>query len=186
MDADARTVTNPVTGETITFLETSEESGGARVVVSIRLAPGGAVVPHSHRVAERLECLDGRLLIHRNGREVPFGPGDVMVADPFTMHGFRNDHDEPATLKVTATPSGELDKVLRTLAGLARDGRLVPGKPPKDMAAMAAIALRDRYYQPPMPRWVYWPLMAGLGVFGGRAADRLMAKYNDATAAPSA
>lgn len=100
MDADARTVTNPVTGEIITFLETSEESGGARVVVSIRLAPGGAVVPHSHRVAERFECLDGRLLIHRDGRETPFGPGDVMVADPFTMHGFRNDHDEPAAPSV--------------------------------------------------------------------------------------
>ena len=50
-----RTVDNPGTGETITFVETSEASGGARVVALITLAPGGAVTPHSHQVRETFE-----------------------------------------------------------------------------------------------------------------------------------
>ena len=52
-----------------------------------------------------------------------------MIAEPYEMHGFRNDTAQPATLKVTATPAGDLDRILRTLSGLSRDGLLVPGKP---------------------------------------------------------
>ena len=52
-----RTVDNPGTGETITFVETSEASGGARVVALITLVPGGAVTPHSHQVKETFECI---------------------------------------------------------------------------------------------------------------------------------
>jgi quercetin dioxygenase-like cupin family protein len=175
---EARTVTNPVTGETVTFIETSRESSGARVVMTIELAPSGAVRAHSHRVAEQFECIDGTFVVHHDGRDMPFRAGDVMMAEPFTMHGFRNDTSEPATVRVTVTPAGDLDRVLRTLAGLARDGRLVPGKPPKDPFAMAAIAVRGRYYEPPMPRWLYWPFMSTMGMFGSHAADRLMARYD--------
>jgi quercetin dioxygenase-like cupin family protein len=177
MDGD-RTVRNPATGETITFLETSAETAGARVLMDITLEPGGAVVPHSHRAAERFECLDGVFVIHHAGRDARFGSGDVLVAAPHAMHGFRNDSDAPATLRVTVTPADDLDKVLRTLAGQARAGRLVPGRPPRDPFAMASIAWRGRYYQPPMPRWVYWPLMGTMAALGRRSADRLIARYS--------
>ena len=172
-------VSNPATGETITFLETTSQTGGARVVMDITLDPGGAVTPHSHRVAETFEVLDGTFVVHHAGREAHLEPGEVMVAEPFTLHGFRNDTKRPATVRVIVTPSGDLDRVLRTLAGLARDGRLVPGKPPRDPLLMASLAWRGRYYTPPMPRWLYWPVMGSLAVFGRRAADRAIARYND-------
>jgi quercetin dioxygenase-like cupin family protein len=100
-----RTVNNTATGETITFLETSAETGGVRVVAEITLVPGGAVVPHSHLCAETFECLNGSFITHLRGQERKFTPGQRMIAEPHEMHGFRNDTTQPATLKVTATPA---------------------------------------------------------------------------------
>jgi hypothetical protein len=102
-----------------------------------------------------------------------------MIAEPHEMHGFRNDTAQPATLKVTATPAGDLDRTLRTLSGLSRDGLLVPGKPPRPAFAMASLAWRGRYYQPPLPRWLYWMMMGAMASFGARACDRLMARCNE-------
>jgi hypothetical protein len=75
-----------------------------------------------------------------------------LIAEPHEMHGFRNDTTQPATLKVTATPALELDRILRTLCGLSRDGLLVPAKPPRVAPPiMANFAWRNRFYQPPLP-----------------------------------
>jgi len=101
-----------------------------------------------------------------------------MVANPQQMHGFRNDTDLPATLKVTATPAGDLDRILPTLCGLSRDGLLVPGKPPRHPLVMASLAYRGRYYAPPLPRWLYWTPIGGMAPFGARASDRVIDRYN--------
>jgi quercetin dioxygenase-like cupin family protein len=188
MDDGWRTVSNPTSGETFTFLETSEDTGGARVVTLIALRPGGAVAPHSHRLGEKFECVNGTFTAHLDGQDATLSPCQLMIAEPNVMHGFRNDTDWPATVRVTATPAGDFDKIMRTLAGLARDGRLIPGRPPKDPLVMASLAYRGRYYRPPLPRWLYWPLIGGMAALGGRAADRAMARYNQmppSTAAPS-
>jgi quercetin dioxygenase-like cupin family protein len=174
-----RTVSNPGTGETISFLETSAETGGARVVAEITLAPGGVVTPHSHRMAETFECLEGAFLVHLDGRETEFAPGQRMVASPHRMHGFRNVTGRPAALRVTATPGGDLDRILRTLCGLSRDGLLEPGKPPRHPLVMASLAYRGRYYSPPLPRWLYWALIGAAAPFGARACDRMIARYEE-------
>src|SRR5215208_2275114 len=95
MSITSRTVTNTVTGETITFLETSAETGGVRVVAEITLTPGGSVIPHSHRISESFECLDGSFITHLAGKETEFLPGQRMIADPHEMHGFRNGTAQP-------------------------------------------------------------------------------------------
>src|SRR5688572_521704 len=69
MSITNRTVTNTVTGETITFLERSAETGGVRAVAQITITPGGSVIPHSHRVSESFECLDGSFITHLAGKE---------------------------------------------------------------------------------------------------------------------
>lgn len=127
-----RVVENPSSGETFTFLETAEETGGLRVVARIDLAPGGGVSPHSHGAQERFEC-----------------------------------------------PPGDFERIMRALAGLARDGRMVPGRPPRvNPLAMAYLASRDGYYMPPLPRWLYRPLMGGLGALGRTAGERTLDRYD--------
>jgi quercetin dioxygenase-like cupin family protein len=137
-------------------LRPSAETGGVRVVAKSTLTPGGSVTPHSHRVTEIFECLDGSFITHLAGTETEFKPGQRMIVEQHKMHGFRNDTAQPATLKVPAAPAGELDPILRALSGLSHDGLLVPGKPPQPALAMASLAWRSRYYQPPLQR-SEWP-----------------------------
>ena len=49
-----QTVTNPVTGERITFIETSADTGGERVTIELGLDPTGAV-PGLHVHPEQYE-----------------------------------------------------------------------------------------------------------------------------------
>jgi quercetin dioxygenase-like cupin family protein len=85
-----RTIHDPTTGENITFLETSEESGGHRVVMRLGLAPGTVVPPHAHPFEEAFECMEGRLQFRLNGRSMELRPGGGGYAPPPVGHRLNN------------------------------------------------------------------------------------------------
>jgi hypothetical protein len=122
-------------------IETSAETGGVRVVAEITLTLGGSVIPHSHRVSENFECLDGSFFTHLAGNETEFIPGQRMIAEPYECMASATTPLNPRPSRSPlATPAGDLDRILRTLSGLSRDGLLVPGKPPRPAFAMASLA----------------------------------------------
>lgn len=173
-----RILTNPLSGETFTFVETSQETGGSRVVTLIELHPGGNAPRHAHPTHEVFECLDGHVTLHHEGREVRMSPGMTLAVQPQQLHGFVNHTDELATLRVTVTPAADFERTMRLLAGLAKDGRLVPGRPPKNPFLMANLAVRSGYYQAPLPRPAYWALMHAMAPFGRRACDAALERYD--------
>jgi len=177
MNEDWRTITNPVTGEELTFVETSEETGGLRTVMRLTLAPGGAVQAHSHRGTESFECTQGRLDFLVGMKTLRLEPGGKISSPPGEIHSFSNETDSPATVQVTATPSGDIERALRTVFALARAGRLPPGRPPKNPLLMARLVVPDHVYLPPLPRPIYWPLMHVMSALGGRRADKAIAKF---------
>lgn len=131
MTASWRRLENAASGEAFTFVETSEETGGARVVALIEVQPGGGPRPHAHPPRETFE------------------------------------------------PANDFERVMRALAGLARDGRLgEPGGRPAEPALMASLARRSGYYEPPMPRLLWNLLNGALAPFGRRAADEALARYD--------
>jgi quercetin dioxygenase-like cupin family protein len=175
-----RTIDNPVTRERITFLETAEETGGQRAVLELTLAPGGAVKPHAHLAQERFVCMAGRLTVGLDGRMVTLQSGDEATVVPDVLHELRNETDEPTKVRVTATPHGDIEAGLRTAFGLARDGRIPENGPPRDLLVFALLAKRAGLYLPPLPRWLYWPLMGGLAALGqATGAEKVIARYNE-------
>jgi quercetin dioxygenase-like cupin family protein len=66
-------------------LRPSAETGGVRVPAESTLTPGCSVTPHSHRVTEIFECLDGSLITLLAGKETEFKPGQRMIAEPHEM-----------------------------------------------------------------------------------------------------
>ena len=145
-----RTIADLNTGETLTFLETSEETGGQRVVMRLTLAPGTVVPPHAHPIEESFKCEDGPVGFHLDGRWADLGPGDAVSAAPGRVHGLRNTSDQPVSVFVTATPGAIAEHQLRMKFLLSRDGYIpVPGGgPPKDPPPGAVIMDRDGLYVP--------------------------------------
>jgi mannose-6-phosphate isomerase-like protein (cupin superfamily) len=45
---DPRRIENRVQGDAVTFLETSDETGGERTLIELEAAPGGGTTPHYH------------------------------------------------------------------------------------------------------------------------------------------
>ena len=72
-----QTLENPVTGERMTFIETSTSTDGEYVLIELRADPGGAVAAaHVHPGQwERFEVVSGRLGAKIGGKEVEAGPG---------------------------------------------------------------------------------------------------------------
>jgi quercetin dioxygenase-like cupin family protein len=163
-----RTLADANTGETITFLETSAETGGDRVVMQLSLAPGTVVPPHAHPIEEAFECQDGSVVLRVDGRAVQLGPGDTLTAPAGQLHGIRNASEQPATLRLVATPGAEAEFGLRVKFLMSRDGYLpVPGSgPPKHLLLGAVLIQRGGLYFPPLPRWLFRALFGSLAAIG--------------------
>jgi len=169
---DGRTIHDPTTGETIMFIETSAESGGARVVMRLGLAPGTVVPPHAHPIEEIFECVEGQLAFQLNDRTIHLRPGGTVSARSGQLHGFCNVSDDPAALRIVATPGTEAEYGLRVKFLLSRDGYLPHGAgPPKHLLLAAIVLHRGGLYFPPLPRWLFRLLigcLAALGRWRGR------------------
>jgi hypothetical protein len=68
-------------------------------------------------------------LLHLAGKETEFIPGQRMIAEPYEMHGFRNDTAQPRNPQGHRYTRWRPGPYSATLSGLSRHGLLVPGKP---------------------------------------------------------
>src|SRR4051794_29974681 len=79
---------NPATGETITILRTSRETGGAAVELGFAVRAGGKPpAAHVHpRQTETFAIHEGRCRVVVGGAEREAGPGDVIAVPPGVAH----------------------------------------------------------------------------------------------------
>src|ERR687893_435046 len=77
------TIENPVTGERVTFLETSAETGGELVLIETTVAPNGFVAAeHIHPYqSERFEVIEGVVEFRLDGETVVAREGDVVMVE---------------------------------------------------------------------------------------------------------
>ncbi len=86
------TLTDPTTGQTITFLKTAAETDGARLELETTYAPASGKPPmHRHPgQSERFEVLDGELHVRLGRRRRTLHAGetiDVPAGVAHAMHG---------------------------------------------------------------------------------------------------
>ena len=176
------TISNPVTGERMTFLKTSRQTGGEYVLVEVTVEPNGFVAsPHLHpNQSERFEILDGELEFRIGRKTVTAGPGEVVVVEPGTAHRFRNAGDTVARFTCEVRPALRFEQLLETMFALAADGRTNrKGMPNPLRLAVIAGAHFDDVRLPFPPAWMQ---RAGLAL--GAPMGRLLgytATYENAT-----
>ncbi len=146
---------NPVSGEEIIWEQTSEQTGGARTVFTMRVQPGGGVRQrHIHpRSLERFTVIRGTIVVELDGTEYVRRAGDSIVGPAGLAHAWWNGAEEELEATVEITPSGRFEEYLELGFRWAREGRMDrAGRPGLLRGAAFAHAYReDIVYTDPPP-----------------------------------
>jgi quercetin dioxygenase-like cupin family protein len=140
---DQRTIDNPVTGERATFVQTAHDTGGARTVGELEVAPGGGVFRHRHADhEERIEVLAGEIEVTLGRAARRVSAGQQVVIPRGTVHAWRNpSSDRTLRFRGTMTPGHPgFETALRVAFGLGRDGELRPSGIPRRFGDVALLA----------------------------------------------
>ena len=181
-----RTIENPVEGVQLTFLQTAQETAGARIVLRMVVAPGGGVNPEVHtKFTESYEVLEGTLAFELGGSPIRLAPGTTLSAPPGTLHGLSNNTGSPVTVRVTATPGNLAERGLRAYFGLCRDGLVTRAGMPKNPFVGAIILDEMGTYSPPLPVWISRVIFAALAAIGRRmGGEKVLARYLEPPSQP--
>jgi quercetin dioxygenase-like cupin family protein len=85
------------------WLATSADTGGAFMMFSDVMAKGKSTPLHTHPVDESLYLIEGRMLLHVDGREYELSSGDLALAPRGVAHAFLVLSDS-ATMLTLHTP----------------------------------------------------------------------------------
>jgi mannose-6-phosphate isomerase-like protein (cupin superfamily) len=151
------TLYNPVTGERMTFIETSADTNGEYVKIEL-LAEPGAVVAAAHvhpQQEERFEILAGVMGLKVDGEKLEARPGDVLVVDAGLAHKWWNAGDTDLVFRCTVRPAGKFESLIETMFSLAADGKTNrKGMPNPLRLAVVAQHHFDDVVLPVAPVWL--------------------------------
>ena len=123
-----QTIHNPVSGERITFIQTSADTDGELLEIELEL-PAAGRVPGAHvhpEQEERFHVLEGTMKFRLGLRTIVAEAGESVVVPAGRVHSFANAGDVPARTRVEVMPALDMEELLSTAAELARDGNVTP------------------------------------------------------------
>ena len=151
------TIHNPVTGERITFHQTSADTNGEAVVIECTVQPHGFVAAaHVHPFqTERFAVVDGRLGMKVGREKLVLERGDVAVVEPGKALKFWNSGDGEVRFVCEIRPARQFESLLETMFVLATEGKTnKKGMPNPLRLAVIARAHFDTVRRPQPPEWL--------------------------------
>jgi mannose-6-phosphate isomerase-like protein (cupin superfamily) len=141
--SDALQIENPVTGDSMVVLQSTQESGGNSFTAKFTLPPGSHGTPlHYHNnLLETFEVLSGALEMElgEKGNIKVLLPGEVVYVPAGMYHSFRNPSENEVVFVSSVHPAGEFEHFIRAMYGLAIDGKVSPSGMPKNLLHFALI-----------------------------------------------
>ena len=165
-------IENPVTGERLLFLETSQETRGEYVLVECTVQPNGFVAAaHMHpKQTERFEIEQGTVGFRLDGTDIVATAGETVVVPPGSSHKFWNAGETEARFVCEVRPALQFERLLETMFALANDGKTSKrGMPNPLRLAVIANAHFDDVRLPFPPAW-----MQKAGLLMGAPVGRLL------------
>jgi len=147
-----KTIENSVTGERITWLETSADTNGKYLRFIMTLAPGGQLpVTHIHpSQTERFETRKGIIAMEIEGRKTLLAEGQSKVIDRHIPHKFSNpSKDKEVEVEITFTPAGKTEVFLEQFFGLSNEGKTNAEGTPAFLQLMAMANTFEIYIAGP-------------------------------------
>ncbi len=119
-----QTLVNPVTGERMTFIRTSAETGGEYVLIELRAEPDAFVAAaHVHPTqTEIFEVVSGTLGARVAGERIEAGAGARLVVEAGQAHKWWNAGSEELVFRCEIRPALQFESLIETMFSLAVDG----------------------------------------------------------------
>jgi quercetin dioxygenase-like cupin family protein len=148
-----QTIQNPVSGEKITFIQTSADTDGELLEIELELAADGAV-PGAHihpEQEERFEVIEGTMSFRMGLKKIIAGPGEVVTVPAGKVHAFKNAGDDTAKVRVQVRPALQMEQLFETTVALAEDGRTTGKGMPKPLDLALFVREYRREVKAPFP-----------------------------------
>jgi len=125
MAYSGKKITNPITGQTIHFLQTASDTEGQLLEMESSFAPySKEPAPHFHPYQDEVfEVIRGELSIRINGQIHLLTEGQKITICRNTVHSMWNHSSLPSTVNWKVTPALETEEFFENAMGLASDGR---------------------------------------------------------------
>ena len=166
-----QTISNPVSGEQITFLQTAADTAGEKLEFELALSPDGHV-PGAHvhpEQEERFHVLEGTMKFRMGLRRIVAHAGDTVVVPAGRAHPFANGGDETARCRVEVVPALDMEHLLETTVELALEGNVTRKGMPKPLHLALFVRRFAREVRAPFPpAWLVRVLMAPLAALAHR------------------
>jgi mannose-6-phosphate isomerase-like protein (cupin superfamily) len=136
-----RTIINPIIKDTVTFIQTAEESGGKVTEADIVLMPEGGNPLHYHKTySETFTAIDGELGLKLGRKTKILRAGETYTVKPMSLHRFFNPTAKEIKFNVKLKPGHTgFENSLRILYGMAADGLTNKNTIPKSLKHTAII-----------------------------------------------
>jgi quercetin dioxygenase-like cupin family protein len=151
-----QSISNPVTGEHITFLKTTAETNGDTLVFECRVEPGKATLaPHLHTgQTERFTMQEGTLGAQVGNEVYTLLPGQSLTLPAGVVHQWWNPTDEEVCFQVEVSPARNLEATLEAICGMAQEGKLTKAAMPRNPFRLAQFGKLSETYLPGIPVWI--------------------------------
>jgi mannose-6-phosphate isomerase-like protein (cupin superfamily) len=139
-------IENPISGETMVFLQTADDTDGELLQIDLFVAPDGAAAgEHMHpKQEERFIVRRGEMTIEIDGEQRVLRAGDEAVVAPGTPHVWWNSGERELNAILEFRPAGRFAPFISTFFGLARAGQVDDdGLPPLLQTAVTLREYRD-------------------------------------------
>src|SRR5215213_3659638 len=144
---------NPVSGETIEFLQTSADTNGELLEFELELAPDGHV-PGAHvhpEQEERFHVLEGTMTFRLGMKKIVAEAGETVIVPRGRVHKFANGGDEPARCRVEVVPALDMEQLFETTVALALEGNTNGKGMPKPLHLALFVRRYEREVCAPYP-----------------------------------
>ncbi|MGM8214863.1 cupin domain-containing protein [Bacillaceae bacterium W0354] len=133
---------NNITGETVAFLKSSNETNGEYELLEFTMPAGGeGMSPHYHlQYEEEIEVISGELKVNLGVEEKVLKQGETITIGKAVNHSLVNHSDEEVvTYRVKITPAYQVEQMTKILFGLANDGKVDEKGVPHDRKELAVV-----------------------------------------------
>jgi len=151
-----QTISNPATGERFTFLQTTEDTGGERLLFDCRVRPDGKPLPpHIHTTQEEhLEVVDGTLGVMLDDQIYVLQEGQDIVLPVRVKHQWWNAGRDELYMRVEVVPARQLEVVIEAVSAMARDGEVRANGMPRNPFKLVNVLRLAETYTPGVPIWM--------------------------------